>query len=141
MLPPNLNKLGRPNIVRGDLLQKIKEVVIGVRFSGTVISRKMVVSMGNWVLKANDPNTLSEFPGHINLTNDWSRATLQSTDWVKCKGTNGKIEPSSQLQTEERFIFQKSIATAVYDHDTSSNFINNLDQTLLTCFLGNTHLS
>ena len=75
------------------MLQKIKEVVIGVKLSGTVISSKMVISIGNRVLKANDPNTLSEFGGHITLTDDWARGILQSMDWVKRKGTTGKIEP------------------------------------------------
>ena len=75
------------------MLQKIKEVVIGVKLSGIVISSKMVISIGNRVLKANDPNTLSEFGGHITLTDDWARGILQSMDWVKRKGTTGKIEP------------------------------------------------
>ena len=33
-----------------------------------VISRRMVISIGNEVLKANDSNTLSEFGGTITLT-------------------------------------------------------------------------
>ena len=41
-------------------------------------------------------------------------------DWIKCKETTGKIEPSLQLLAEERFTFQKSISTVVYDHDIPS---------------------
>ena len=55
---PTFRKAGRPNIVRDELVQKIKEVIIGVRLSGAVISRRMVISIGNGVLKANDPNTI-----------------------------------------------------------------------------------
>ena len=40
----------------------------------------MVISIGNWVLKAKDPNNLSEFVGQITLTDDWSRGILQPID-------------------------------------------------------------
>ena len=55
----------------------------GVRLSGTVISRKIFSSIGNGVLKANDSNALSEFGGHIALTDDWHRGILRSMDWFK----------------------------------------------------------
>ena len=84
---PIFRKAGRPNIVRDELVQKIKEVIVGVRLSGTVISRRMVTSIGNGVLKANDLNTLYEFGGTITLTEDWARGILQSMDWVKRKAT------------------------------------------------------
>ena len=93
LLPPIVNKHERPNLVINDLLQKIKEAIIEARLSGAVISRKMVVSVSNGVLKANDLNTLSEFGGNITLTDDRGRGNLQSMDWVKHKGTNGGIEP------------------------------------------------
>ena len=94
LLSPTFNKRGRPNLVRDDFLQKIKEVVTGVRLLGAVISRKMVISIGDGFLKANDLNTLSESVGYITLTNDCARAILESMDWVKRKGTIRKIEPS-----------------------------------------------
>ena len=131
MLPPIFNKLRRPNLVRNDLLQKIKEVLIGVRLSGAVISRKMVISVGNGVLKANDHNTLSEFGGHITLTDDWARSILQSVDWIKRKGTTGKTEPSPKLLPEGIFIVQKSISTVAYDHDLPIDLIITIDQTPL----------
>ena len=49
----------------------------------------MIISRSNGVLKANDPNTLSEFGGHITLTDDWAWDILQWMDWVKRKGTTG----------------------------------------------------
>ena len=58
LLPLIFNKHGRPNLVRNGLLQEIKEVIIGVRLSGAEISRKIVISISNEVLKANDPNTV-----------------------------------------------------------------------------------
>ena len=46
-------------------------MVVGVRLSGAVISRKMVISIGNGgVLKANDPNVLSDLCGRDTLTDD-----------------------------------------------------------------------
>ena len=37
----------------------MKEVIIGIRLDGAVISRKMVISVGNGVLKVNHPNALT----------------------------------------------------------------------------------
>ena len=91
-----------------------------------VISRRMVISIGNGVLKANDPNTLSEFGGTITLTEDWARGILRSMDWVKRKATTGKVEPSTQCLAEEKFTFQKAISTYVYDHDIPTDLIINL---------------
>ena len=47
---------------------KIKEVIIRTRLTGAVISWKIVILIGNGVLKANDPSSLSEFGGEIMLT-------------------------------------------------------------------------
>ena len=91
----------------------------------------MVVSIGNGVLKANDPNNLSEFGGHITLTNNWAECTLQGLNWLKRKGTTGKIEPPLQLLAEERFNSQKSVPT-VSATMTSSDLVINLDQTPLS---------
>ena len=129
---PIFRKAGRPNIVRDELVQKLKEVIVGVRLSGTVIPRRMVTSIGNGVLKASDPNTLSEFGGTITLTEDWARGILRSIDWVKRKATTGKVEPSTQFLAEEKFTFQKAISTYVYDHDIPTDLIINLDQTPLS---------
>ena len=69
-------------------------MIIRVRLSEAVISRKMVIFVGNGVLKANDTNALSDLRRHITLTDDWVRGgIIQSMDWVKRKGTTGKIEP------------------------------------------------
>ena len=86
---------------------------------------------------------MSEFGGHITLTNNWARAILQSMYWVKRNRTVIKIDlpppppppPSPRLYqvlAEEIFTFQKSIATVVYDHDMPSDLISNLDQTLVS---------
>ena len=84
----------------------------------------MVISIGNGVLKANDPNTLFEFGGTITLTEDWARGILRSMGWVKRKATTGKVEPSTQLLAEEKFTFQKAISTYVYDHDIPTDLRN-----------------
>ena len=55
-------------------------MVIGVRLSGGVILREVVISIGNAVLKANNSNTLSEFGCHITFADDWARSILQSMD-------------------------------------------------------------
>ena len=116
-------------------------MAFGVRLSGAVISRKMVVSIGNGFLKTNDPNTLSESGGHITLTDNWARSILQSMDSINFKESNGKTETSPKLVAEEEFTFQKSIATVIYDHDIPSDLIINLEHPFLTCLLGKTHLT
>ena len=121
---------------------KIKEVIIGIRLAGSVISRKMVISIGKGVLKANNPNSLSEFGGHVTLTDDWARGVLNSMNWVKRKGTTGKVEPSPQFLVEEIFSFQMAISKVVYEHDIPSELVINLDQTPLSYInLENTHLT
>ena len=57
-----------------------KEAIIGIRLARAVITRKMVISIGNGVLKANDPNNLSEFGREIMLTDNWARRDLKSMD-------------------------------------------------------------
>ena len=71
--------------------------------------------------------TLSEFGGYITLKDNYDGGLLQSMDWDKCKGTNEKIEPSTQIPAEERFTLQKSITIVVYDHDIPRDLIINLD--------------
>ena len=53
-------------------------------------------------------------------------------DWVKRKGTTGKVEPCSKFLEEEKFTFQCAIAKAVSDHDTPMELVLNLDQTPLS---------
>ena len=54
----NLKKIGRPNLLSQELLKRTKDVIIGSRLAGTVISRRMVISIGTGVVKANDPGTI-----------------------------------------------------------------------------------
>ena len=55
--PEKFNKKGRPSFVGEELLVKIKEAIIGIRLTGAVIFRKMVISIGDSVLKSSDPNS------------------------------------------------------------------------------------
>ena len=87
----------------------------------------MVTSLGAGVLKANNPNSLSEFGGNVILTDMWTKDVLKSMDWVKRKGTTDK--PSKQLLVEDKFTFQMSILKVIYEHDIPSKLVINLDQT------------
>ena len=49
-------KFGRPNEVNDGIILNIKETIIGIRLTRAAISRKMVISIGTGVLKANNPN-------------------------------------------------------------------------------------
>ena len=57
----------------------------------------MLMAIGTGVVKANDPRLLKEYGGHLQLTEDWARSLLISMDWVKRKGTTGKVEPSEKF--------------------------------------------
>ena len=75
----NATKKGRPSLAGEELLVK-KEAIIGIRLTRAVISRMLVISIGNGVLKTNDPNNLSEFGGEIMLTDNLARRDLKSMD-------------------------------------------------------------
>ena len=111
---------------------KIKEAIIGIRLTGVAISPKMVISIGNGELKANDPKSLSEFGAGITLTDNWARVVLKSMDWIKRKTTIEKIEPTAHFLAEEQFAFQRVTSTVVYNHDIPADLIINLDQTPLS---------
>ena len=49
--PEKFNKKGRPSLVGEELPLKVKEAIIGIRITEAVISRKMVISSGNGVLR------------------------------------------------------------------------------------------
>ena len=50
-----LNKKDRPSLLSEALLKKTKDVIISLRLAGTVISRRLVITIGTRVVKANDP--------------------------------------------------------------------------------------
>ena len=83
-------------------------------------------------VKANEPNLLKEFGGHLELTDDWTQNLLKSMEWVKRKGTNGKVEPSEKLLQEEKFSYQHEISKVVLKHDILLDLVLNLDQTPLS---------
>ena len=56
----------------------------------------------------------------------WARGVLKSMDWVKRKGTTGKVEPLKQLLAEEKFSFQMSISKVVYEYHIQLELIINL---------------
>lgn len=72
--------------------------------------------------------TLSKFGGHITISRYVTINGLGQT-----QRTTRNIEPSLQLLAEERFTFQKSIVTVVYNQDIQGDLIINLDQTPLFC--------
>ena len=125
-------KKGRPNFLDDETLAKVRDGITGIRLTGGVISRKMVIAIGNGVIKANSPSLLQKYGGHIELTDGWARHVLESMKWTKRKGTTGKVEPSQQFLDEEKLTFQRNISTIIEDHDIPKDLILNLDQTPLS---------
>ena len=75
---------------------------------------------------------LKEHGGDLELTEDWARHLLKSMEWVKRKGTTGKVEPSEKFLDEEKFTFLREISKVVTDHDIPLDLVLNLDQTPLS---------
>ena len=84
----------QPNLLSDDLMAKEKIIMIGTRAAGTSIRRHMVMTIGNGVVKSNNPILLKKNGGSLQLTEEWPRGVLKSMNRVKRKGTTGKIEPS-----------------------------------------------
>ena len=87
------------------------------------------------VVKANEPDLLKEHGGHLELTEYWARHLLKSLEWVKRKGTTGKVEPSEKFLQEEKFSYQREISRIILNHDIPLDLVLNLDQTPLSMFL------
>ena len=121
---------GRPNLLDDETLAKVRGGITGMRFTGGVISRKMVIAIGNGVIKANSPSSLKKYV----MTDGWARHVLESMKWTKRKGTTGKVEPSQQFLDEEKLTFQRNISTIIEDYDIPKDLILHLDQTSLSYF-------
>ena len=83
---------------------------------------------------------MSEFGENVVLTGIWARSVLKSIDWVKLKGTTGKMEPLQKLLAEEKFTFQMSIAKVAYECDIPSGLIMGLGPTTIRLRYLTSHL-
>ena len=129
---PTFKKAGRPNLLDETLLRKIKDIAIGTRAAGGVINRKQILNTANGVVRANNPNALKEFSRSLELTDRWARDVLKQLKWSKRKGTTGKLDPPPQFLAEEKFTFQRTISTAILEHDIPAPLVIDLDQTPLS---------
>ena len=59
-----------------------------------MVSRRLVILIAKGVVKANNPITLMENGGPLELTEDWARGVIKSEEWSRRKGTTGKVKPS-----------------------------------------------
>ena len=75
---------------------------------------------------------MKEFVGSLDLTDRWAIDVLKQLKWSKRKGITGKVDPSPQFLAEEKFTFQRTISTAILEHDIPAPLVVNLDQTPLS---------
>lgn len=54
----------------------------------------MFIPVETGLLKASNPNSLSELDENVIMTDMWESGILKSTAWVKRKEITGKLEPS-----------------------------------------------
>ena len=112
------------------MLKKIKDVIIGSRLAATVISQKMVVAIGTSIVKANELKIFRKFAGSLEFTEGWTwnaRNVLKGMDWLKRKGTAGKVEPCPKFLEEEKVTFHRVISKFISDHDIPLELVLNLD--------------
>ena len=120
---------GRPNLVSDGFMKRIRTIMIGTWAAGTAINRRIVMAIGNGVVRSNSPTLLKENGGSLELTEDWTRGVIKSMNWTKRKDTTRKIEPSKEFLLEEKLTFQKKNSGVTFEHDISKELIINLDQT------------
>ena len=68
-------KAGRPNLLGGSLIKKVKDIAIGTRQVGGVINRRQIVSIAKGDVRANNPDILKEFRAKL----VWRAAELNSS--------------------------------------------------------------
>ena len=111
--------------------KKVKDIAIGTRATGGVINRKQILNIVKGVVKSNNPNALEEFGGSLDLTDRWARAVPKQLKWGKRKGTTGNVDSPPQVLAEEKFTFQRTISTAILEHNIPALVVN-LNQTPLS---------
>ena len=64
---------GLSDLLSYELVAKVKTIMTGTRAAGIAISRRIVMTIGNEVVKSNNPILLKEYGGSLQLTEDWAR--------------------------------------------------------------------
>ena len=125
-------KAAGPNLLDSNLIKKLKDIVIGTRAAGGVISRRQILNIAKCVVKADNPSSLQVFSRTLELTNRWARDLLDSMEWNKRRETTGNIESLGQILSTEKLMFQRAISTALLEYNILTSLIVNLDQTPLS---------
>ena len=71
-------KKGRPKLFSHDFMKKINTIMIGTRATGTAISRRIVMAIGNGVVRSKSPTLSKESGDSLELTKDWARGVIKS---------------------------------------------------------------
>ena len=117
---------GSSNLLSDEFLVKVKDVITGVRMSGVVISRKMVITIDTEVIEANCQSKLKDFGGHMVLTKVWASGVLKSIEWSKRKGATSKIKPKDQFLVKEKLTFQRRLSSIIQEYGLPEKlFLNN----------------
>ena len=122
--------------------KKVKDISLGTRMAGgiinrsqpeRIINRRQLMIIATVMVRANNPNLLTEYGGDLVLTDKLAKGVLEKLMWSKRKGNTGKVVPSLQFLAEKKFTFQGNISALVSEHDIPpSLIIINIEQTLLS---------
>ena len=108
---------GRPNLLDEYLLKKVKNIAIGTRAAGGVINRRLFLNIAKGVVKANNPNTLKEYGGSLELTDRWARGVLKN--WI---GASEKEQPA-KWNRHHNFLLKRSLPSKNQYQPSSWNTI------------------
>ena len=70
---------------------------------------------------------MKKFGGSFELTESWAQNFLANMDWVKRKGTTGKVQFCAKFLRDEKFSFQCAISKCVSENDIPLDLVFNLD--------------
>ena len=108
-----IKRIGKPNLLDSGMITKVKDIALGTRMAGGVISRCQLISIATEKVTVNNPNLLKEYGGDLVLTDKWARGVLEKLTWSKRKDITVNVDPSLQFLAEEKFTFKKNISTLV----------------------------
>lgn len=121
---------GRP-LMFGKLLDSaVQNLIMGLRRNRAVINTRIVMAVGEGVLKARDPSKLDVHGGPVQITKGWAKSLMKRMGFSKRKGTNaGKIAVSDFEERKECFL--ADITAEVMMNEIPDELIINWDQTPL----------
>ena len=126
------DRRGRPNILHKELLQKVKEIIVGSRIAGAALRTEDIIAIGHAVLTMDSPHLLVQNGGTLELSISWAKLLPKNLGYTLRKGATDKRLPSATFLKETKLQFQHQIFSLVKRYKIPDSMILNCDQTPLS---------